>query len=299
MLTRGRQTRAGEPAASCPGADAGYAERRQRPRLERARSLAAPSTSLMSIMMLLTFAIVMASPAGTAADSAPPQLAAPAPLSATSFTGTPAVGALFVTGANGARTHFCTASVVHSPSRDMVITAAHCLASYAASPQQVTFAPGYHDGTAPYGVWTVSRVIVDNAWASAGDPDDDVAFLIVEDHAGSKIEDVTGGEQLGARQQPAGVVRVIGYPNSQQRPVTCQNKATNFSARQLEFDCGGFADGTSGGPFLTDVSPATGNGVVVGVIGGYESGGYTPAISYSPTFGPNITALYKSAVAAS
>jgi V8-like Glu-specific endopeptidase len=251
-------------------------------------------------MTLFVFIIVMASPAGTAADSAAPRLAASVRLSGTSFSGTPAVGALFFTSATGSRTHFCTASVVHSPRRDVVITAAHCMASYAASPEEVTFVPGYHDGKAPYGVWTTARVIVDRAWASTSDPDDDVAFLIVSGPAsGTRIEDVTGAEQLGISQSSTGVVRVIGYPNSQERPITCQNRTTKFSARQLQFDCGGFTNGTSGGPFLTDVSPATGNGLVVGVIGGYEQGGYTLAVSYSATFGSNVAALYQSVVAAS
>jgi V8-like Glu-specific endopeptidase len=261
--------------------------------------LVVPSTSVLSIMTLLVFVIVMASPAGTAADSAAPLMTPPTPLSAVSFKGMPAVGALFVTGAAGSRTHFCTASVVHSPRRNMVVTAAHCLASYAASPQQVTFVPGYHDGEAPYGVWATARVIVDSAWASAADPDDDVAFLIVaRASGGTRIEDVTGAEQLGIG-RPAGVVRVIGYPDSGGRPIACQNQVTVFSARQLRFDCGGFTNGTSGGPFLTDVSPATGNGLVIGVIGGYEQGGYTPAVSYSAAFGADVAALYWSAVAAS
>ncbi len=261
--------------------------------------LVAPSTSVMSIMTLLVLVIVMASPAGTAADSAAQGMAQSVPLSGTSFEGTPAVGALFVTGTTGSRTHFCTASVVDSPRRDMIITAAHCLASYAANPEQITFVPGYHDGEAPYGVWTTARVLVDNAWAPAADPDDDVAFLIVTSPSGgTRIEDVTGAERLGI-DQPTGAVRVIGYPNSQERPITCQNRTTKFSARQQQFDCGGFTNGTSGGPFLADVSPATGNGLVVGVIGGYEQGGDTPAVSYSATFGSNIAALYRSAVAAS
>ncbi len=102
-----------------------------------------------------------------------------------------------------------------------------------------------------------------------------------------------------ASTSPTGVARAIGYPNSRKRPVSCQNRTTKFSARQLRFDCGGFTNGTSGGPFLTDVSPSTGNGLVVGVIGGYEQGGYTPAVSYSATFGANVAALYRSAIAAS
>jgi len=274
-------------------------ERRMQRALRRARLLVVPSTSVMSIMTLLVFVIVMASPAGTAADSAAPLMTPSAPLSGASFKGVPAVGALFVAGAAGSQTHFCTASVVHSPRRNMVITAAHCLASHAASPQQVTFVPGYHDGEAPYGVWTTARVIVDSAWATAADPDHDVAFLIVTGSSGgTRIEDVTGAEQLGIG-QATGVVRVIGYPDSSSRPIACQNQVAVFTARQLRFGCGSFTDGTSGGPFLTEVSPATGNGLVVGVIGGYEEGGYMPAVSYSAAFGADVAALYRSAVAAS
>jgi V8-like Glu-specific endopeptidase len=265
--------------------------------LRRATGLAAPSTSVMSIMTLLVLAIVMVSPAGTAADSPVPRMTPSAPLNGTASPAVPAVGALFLAGSGGSSTHFCTASVVHSPHRNMVITAAHCLASTAANPGQVSFVPGYHDGKAPYGVWITARVIVDSAWATAADPDDDVAFLIVTGSSG-KIEDVTGAEQLGIG-QPAGVVRVIGYPDARSQPVACQNREIVFSARQLRFDCGGFTNGTSGGPFLADVSPATGNGLVVGVIGGYEQGGYTPAVSYSAAFGANVAALYRSAVAAS
>ena len=66
---------------------------------------------------------------------------------------------------------------------------------------------------------------------------------------------------------------------------------------QLEFDCGGYTDGTSGGPFLTNVSSTTGQGTVVGVIGGYEQGGDLPQVSYSSAFGAKVAALYKAAVA--
>ena len=53
----------------------------------------------------------------------------------------------------------------------------------------------------------------------------------------------------------------------------------------MEFDCGGYTNGTSGGPFLANVHPATGLGTVIGVIGGYEQGGDTPSVSYSARFG--------------
>jgi hypothetical protein len=68
-------------------------------------------------------------------------------------------------------------------------------------------------------------------------------------------------------------------------------------ADQLEFDCGGYTDGTSGGPFLAGVDAQTGQGTVIGVIGGYEQGGLTPQVSYSAMFGENVAALYQAAVA--
>jgi V8-like Glu-specific endopeptidase len=257
------------------------------------------SASLTSLLMLLVFAVMMASPAGTSADSVPASMSASVPLTGTFFPGTPAVGALFEMDGSASGGHFCTASVVHSPNRDLVITAAHCLTPFAATPQRVEFAPGFHDDKAPYGMWTTARVVVDSAWASSGNPDDDVAFLVVTSQgSGPRIEDVTGAERLGIG-QPSGIVRVTGYPNDKNRPITCQNWTTELSASQLRFDCGGFTDGTSGGPFLEVVSPATGNGLVVGVVGGYQEGGDTPAISYSPLFGQNVAALYRTAVALS
>ena len=119
------------------------------------------------------------------------------------FAGTPAVGALFTWSAGKLGRHFCTGSVVGSPQGDLVVTAAHCVSGLQDS--SMAFVPGYNRGTAPYGVWTVTKVYTDHTWASSADPDDDVAFLQVS-QPGSivPIQDVTGAEQLrtgtGARQ---------------------------------------------------------------------------------------------------
>jgi hypothetical protein len=148
-------------------------------------------------------------------------------------------------------------------------------------------------------VWTVTRVYVDQAWRSSADPDDDVAFLQVsQSWSGVPVEDVTGAERLGTGAPPGRqLVEVIGYPNSSDQPITCQNWFKTPIPNQLEFDCGGYTNGTSGGPFLAQVSRTTGQGTVIGVIGGYQEGGYTPDVSYSPVFGANVTALYQTAVA--
>ena len=210
------------------------------------------------------------------------------------FSGTPAVGALFTMSSGKLDSHFCTASVVNSPNGDLVITAAHCVTGASA----MVFVPGYENGKTPYGIWTVTKVYADPAWMSSADPDDDVAFLRVSQPGSiTPIEDVTGAEQLQTGSPTRRLVEVIGYPNSGDEPIACQNWTTEPMPEQLEFDCGGYTDGTSGGPFLADVDPLTGQGTVIGVIGGYEQGGLLPQISYSSMFGPNVAALYQVAVA--
>jgi V8-like Glu-specific endopeptidase len=210
------------------------------------------------------------------------------------FSGTPAVGALFTMSNGRLGGHFCTASVVTSPHGDLVITAAHCVSGASG----MVFIPGYDRGRTPYGIWTVTKVYADPSWTSSGDPDDDVAFLRVGQPGSiTPIEDVTGAEQLQTGSPTRQLVQVIGYPDSADQPIACQNWTREPMPDQLEFDCGGYTDGTSGGPFLADVNPLTGQGTVIGVIGGYEQGGLLPQISYSPMFGANVAALYQVAVA--
>jgi V8-like Glu-specific endopeptidase len=222
----------------------------------------------------------------------------PALLHGRFYNGTPAVGALFSTSSGHLGRHFCTGSVVASPAGDLVITAAHCMQGRQAG--DVDFVPEYHRGQQPFGVWTVHQIFVDRAWSSSRNPDDDFAFLVVAQSGdATPIQDLTGGEKLGTGWPPVQVVQVIGYPDTRQRPITCTSKTRAFGPHQLEFDCGGYTNGTSGGPFLANVHPATGLGTVIGVIGGYQQGGDTPSVSYSARFGRSVRALYDKAVARS
>jgi V8-like Glu-specific endopeptidase len=269
-----------------------------------ARVFAGPAIWVAAAVVAIVCAIVVISPpVGTAqlADAVGPLplRAPPAPLvlvSGQSFDGTPAVGALFTLSGGQLGRHFCTASVVDSPARDLVITAAHCVSGKA--PGQIAFVPGYHSGQEPYGVWLTSDVLSDTAWRTSADPDHDVAFLVVHQPGSSaRIQDVTGGERLGIGWPGRAWVEVIGYPDGTAQPITCQSESKPFDPRQLEFDCGGYTDGTSGGPFLGRVNRSTGAGTVIGVIGGYEQGGDIASVSYSPSFGSAVEALYQLAVA--
>jgi V8-like Glu-specific endopeptidase len=203
------------------------------------------------------------------------------------------VGALFEGDAKGGGKppgrHFCTASVVHSPGRDLVVTAAHCVDGDGT----LWFAPGYRDGTAPYGVWKVRQVLHDDAWDEDRDEDDDVAFAVLQPADGQRhVEDAVGANTFATgRTTGAGVVTVTGYPDAHETPITCADRPTAHSATQQRVDCPSFTGGTSGSPWVN------GAGEVVGVIGGYEEGGSTADVSYSVVMGEEADRLYRTAVA--
>ncbi|MFF7726062.1 trypsin-like serine peptidase [Streptomyces sp. NPDC008001] len=216
------------------------------------------------------------------------------PLRATEAAPSPAVGPLFYTG-QGTPDHGCSASVVHSPKGDLIVTAAHCVYQDGFR-TDIAFVPGYHDGVAPYGVWVPASVDVAPEWAADRDPDHDVAFLRVRRPGadGTPVERVTGAERIRFRPPADRPARVTGYPVGEERPVSCQSRITSFGPAQLRFDCEGLPNGTSGGPFLTDIDPATGLGTVNGVVGGHDEGG-DEETSYSSYFGDEAESLYRRA----
>jgi len=209
----------------------------------------------------------------------------------------PRVGALFTRDASG--DHFCTASVVASPGRDLLITAAHCIdgGKGGGYKTDIVFIPDYQDGDAPSGVWTPGKLLVDPRWAASSDPDFDVGFVVLRPLDGKNIEDVLGANKIGFNAGFDNLVRVTGYPSSANAPVTCVNRTTKQSASQVRFDCGGFFGGTSGSPWITRLDPRSRTGTIVGVIGGYQEGGDTDAISYSAYLNDDIRALYEQAAA--
>jgi len=239
------------------------------------------------------FAARLAAAATTLSRQAP--WARPALVSGSPFEGTPAIGALFRVTHGGLAGHFCTATVVASPAKDLVITAAHCV--YGQQPGHIAFVPGYRNSSQPYGTWIVRRIVVDPGWRAWRNPNRDVAFLVVGRPGRPGVQDRTGGERLGTGWPARAWVHVVGYPDGEQWPVICASRTHPFGRHQLRFDCGGYPDGTSGGPFLARWNGAAGTGTVIGVIGGYEQGGYLESVSYSPRFGHAIRSLYRTAVA--
>jgi len=203
-----------------------------------------------------------------------------------------AVGALFlrVAGVTVQRP-FCTASVVASRKGNLLLTAAHCLGRIPVS--DMVYAPYYRNGTAPFGTYAVTGQVFPPGWYPRGRIGRDFAFLTV---AGD-VQRRTGAEKIGYSSPVPGRVTVEAY-SLNGGPVVCTRKPGTIEAggqRQLRFGCGGFDDGSSGAPFLTGISRQSGLGTIVGVIGGYQQGGDTSAVSYSPAFGPVVQAVYRDA----
>jgi hypothetical protein len=230
-------------------------------------------------------------PAGGRIGTADPPPGTP---NAATFNGVPTVGALFFT--TGSGRHFCTASVVDSDSENLVLTAAHCVYGHGYA-THLEFIPGYQDGRHPYGIWTVRAVVVASDWRQSHDPDLDFAFLSVASSGGQRLQRVTGGLHLGIDRGYTHAIRVIGYNDSADKPVGCATSSFEFAADQMEFYCGGYRDGTSGGPWVLGYDGGKGTGTVFGVIGGYDWGGDYDWASYSAVLGSSALRLFRQAEA--
>lgn len=234
-----------------------------------------------------------ASPRSTAAVRAATAL--PAGVGHSYDNARPSIGILVYADKN-LNTHFCTASVVSSPGKSMILTAAHCRpGSWAA------FVPDYQAGakTQPYGIWGIKTVYTDSRYSPTGSGTDyDYAFAkVAPDSRGRLLQNVTGSNVLTLTPSYVDWAGVTGYPMVSAAPadkaITCWNWTSRLTGyTQMQFLCTGYYSGTSGSPWLIHLNSKTNSGDVIGVIGGYEYGGPNSWISYSPIFTRNTFTLY-------
>ncbi len=254
----------------------------------------------------------MVNPASVAAYWTPYRMSHATPLGARSavrtVTGIPSaratsglrtVGALFFDDGDGG--HYCTASVIRTSKRNLLLTAAHCLYTPSARAwhTHVAFVPRYSQGARPYGTWPVWLMIADRRWTQYGDPDLDVGFAAVQVMDGHRIADVVGANQLLVDSAVGGNALVLGYPSKENypadRPIWCNAKVHSSGRNQMRFDCRGFSGGTSGGPWIKGFDRRTQSGYVMGVIGGYEEGGAYDWRSYASVLGGDAATLIVTA----
>jgi V8-like Glu-specific endopeptidase len=238
-------------------------------------------------------AAASASPAATGSaavtGSAEPAGSADPPTLAT-------VGALFP--ASQASAHTCTAGVLDSPSGNVIVTAAHCVAGSGAG---LVFVPGYDDGSAPYGSWAVTKAYAASGWISSQDPELDYVFLVVAplstNSTVTSVQAVTGGNALGTAPGPGQKVTVAGYLiGRDDQPVIC-TAPVYLTDGYPSFDCAGYAGGTSGAPWIVGYDSSSGAGTITAVIGGLNQGGCSSGTSYSAPFTAAVRQVFARAVA--
>jgi V8-like Glu-specific endopeptidase len=238
-----------------------------------------------------------AAPTAPGKPSAGTTLARPAAPTSTHFTGVADVGTIAYT--SGGQDHRATASVVTSPRRNLIVTAAHVLLGA----RDVVFIPKYHDGAKPFGDWLVDKVYIDSRYVKSHDADLDFALATIRVRNGRTLQSVTGANGLVTSRGFVNRVRVIGYPAAKYQPagrdepVHCSNTTRRFRTYryQVEFDCAGFPNGTSGSPWILRYDSHTGLGYTNGVIGGYDQGGPSSSVSTTSYFDDDIKQLYATA----
>lgn len=237
------------------------------------------------------------------------------------FEGIPQVGTFFYESDGDYR--FCVGTVVTSPGKNMVASAAHCFDSNDRK-RNLVFVPQHHVKVpAPHGKFVIktgSTYMYPSYLSRGANAADDLdfAFLKTESRSdGKKLQDVVGSVPLSLNSGfTHATTRVIGYPylpgddkyKPKQNPLDCTTAMTKFTTGDKivngkrwkggafpEIHCDGYVAGTSGSPFLIPASGGAGYGLA-GVTGGWLTGGQNANISYSSYFDNDVKRLFDAAV---
>ncbi|MFI1510876.1 trypsin-like serine peptidase [Streptomyces sp. NPDC020597] len=207
---------------------------------------------------------------------------------------------------------FCGGTVVTSPGKNLIATAAHCFDDKDQQKAMVFVPKHSKTNPKPYGVYPIQKgqIYADPRYMKKGGDKayTSLDFAILKTSArsdGKLVQDVVGSIPLGINlgfDHPK--TRVLGYPGfeSNQNPLDCETSIKKFTTGDqdgwkggtfVEINCDGYVSGTSGGPFITAGSEAP---RLVGVTGGWKTGGHSANTSYSSYFGNEIKRIYDAAV---
>jgi hypothetical protein len=198
----------------------------------------------------------------------------PAPLASASFLTirTPEVppysfnGRIFIKIGN--KHGYCSGTAINSPSRQLVLTAGHCVnagAKYRGNLwfRNILFVPAYTAGKAPFGAFPAKRnkVFAPTQWTNRNNPDFDVgAFLTQPNNRGINLADAVGGGATIALGLPRNQrFASFGYPGNVKHLQGCNSPYIGDD--RLSFPFSGpptlgigchWAPGASGGGWLID-----------------------------------------------
>ncbi len=131
---------------------------------------------------------------------------------------------------------YCSGTAINSPTRQLVLTAGHCLNSGHKNGERsvwsnyLQFVPGYHGGVAPFGSFVArrSKVRAPQQWTNHGNPDFDMgAFLTLPNAAGVNVADaVGGGATIVTDLSRYQVFQTFGYPHKSRFMRHCSSPYT-------------------------------------------------------------------------
>jgi V8-like Glu-specific endopeptidase len=192
-----------------------------------------------------------------------------------------AVGKVFFTNPSNGGTYACSASALNSGSKQMVVTAGHCVHGGSGGTWMTNwvYVPRYRSGARPFGTFAAKQMRTFNAWINSSDLRRDVAMVTTWPLNGNKIVNVTGGHGMSwnfSRTQP---ITIMGYPgnfDSGELQWACTGTTRAAGDGGIELQCN-FGGGSSGGPWLREFNDSNGLGSVNGVMSTVTSTGWNEA----------------------
>ncbi len=163
---------------------------------------------------------------------------------------------------------YCSGTAINSPTRQLVLTAGHCVNS---GPEEgrrqgiwskyLQFVPGFNGGAAPFGAFIArgSAIYAPKQWTRHGNPDFDLgAFLTRPNTEGVNVADAVGGgativTDLSRNQE----FQTFGYPGERTHMQSCRSPYIGDDTLSyplpgpptLGIECH-WAQGASGGAWL-------------------------------------------------
>jgi len=195
----------------------------------------------------------------------------------------------------------CSASTVRAASRDLVVTAGHCVKDGTGEwADNWTFVPGYGiGGPRPYGQWTARRMFVAGPWSRAADDSYDLGMVALAASDGRHVADIVGTQDIAFNSTRGGHAYGFGYPADPpydgRHLVYCSGRLRDDpygDTRDQGLGCAMTA-GSSGGPWLSTFDAATGRGTITSLSSFKYSN--DQRTMYGPFFGESAKKLYLTA----
>ncbi|MFI2368474.1 trypsin-like serine peptidase [Streptomyces sp. NPDC018833] len=196
------------------------------------------------------------------------------------------------------RTASCSGNSVTSQNGSTVITAGHCVKYQGSWHTNWVFVPAYDNGQAPYGKWSATKTLATDQWAASEDINYDVGAAVVAPLNGRTLAQTVGAQGLQFNGGYNKAMYAFGFPAADpydgSKLIHCSGNSSKDFLFSQDHGLGcNMTGGSSGGPWFTSFSEATGTGLQVSV----NSFGYTflPNRMFGPYFGNEAKAVYDKA----